>query len=128
MKRIFLFLTAILISVCGYGSGSVDFNRRMADRLFPAGEFDTVAYAPFSFEYGGVASGECLPGWKCSTTDVKLEDRVLRTAVYTDPVTGLTITAKVNIYTLSGGIDYTLFVKNNGTSNSQIISNLKALD
>ena len=128
MKRLFVLVAAMLTYVCGFGGNSAAFNRQMADKLFPVGSFDSVTYAPFSFEYGGVHSSECLKSWKCSTTDRTLEDRILRTAVYSDPATGLEITAKVNIYTLSGGIDYTLYVKNCGSGNSPIISNLKALD
>ena len=105
----------------------IELNKATADRLFPPGAAisdDT----PFSFEYNGIISSVFITSWNYSASDRILEDRILRTAVYSDPLTGLEIRAVVNIYTLSPGIDYTIYLKNNGSSDTPIISDLKALD
>ncbi len=84
--------------------------------------------APFSFEYGGRASGEFLAGWAYDCRDRELEDRTVRTAVWSDPATGLEIKAVVNIYRKTSGVDWTLYLTNRGGKNTPVIRSLRALD
>ncbi len=84
--------------------------------------------APFSFEYGGRSSAEFIDGWDYSVSEKTLEDRILRTCLWTDPGTGLQIKALVNIYTEAPGIDWTFYLSNTGKENTPVIRNFKAMD
>ena len=127
MKKALLFIMTCAAAVLSCSRTGKDLNKDLADRLFPL-KVNDVNEVPFTFEYGGVPSGEFISGWNYSASDKVSDDRIVRTAVYTDPATGLEIKALVSIYKLSGGIDYTLYLKNTGSENTPVISNLKALD
>ena len=80
---------------------------------------------PFSFRYGGVSSSELLPLWAFETTNI---DKFNRKYSWTDPKTGLKVTAQVRLFERFAGVDWMLFFENTGTRNTPLIENVKAID
>ena len=84
---------------------------------------------PFSFRYGGRPSATLLPTWKRTrrshTRDVR---RTQHTLTYTDPQTGLVVRCVAVEYHDFPTVEWTLYLKNTGTKDSHILSDIQALD
>ena len=84
---------------------------------------------PFSFSYGGLASGDLLSGWKLTRSSRVVDAaRTERTLVYTDPKTGLVVRCVSVEYQDFPSVEWTLYFKNSGTNDTPILSDIQALD
>jgi hypothetical protein len=94
-------------------------------QLSEASLFSMNPALPFSFRYGGVNSSELLPSWKFEIKDI---DRLNRIYSWTDPKTGLKVSAQVRLFERFAGVDWVLHFENTGTENTPLIENVKAID
>jgi alpha-galactosidase len=84
---------------------------------------------PFSFKYGERTSADFLKD--CATEDASEEldeCRTRRTLTYTDPHTGLQVRCVAVEYDDFPVVEWTLYFKNTGTSDTPILSDILALD
>jgi len=87
------------------------------------------AKPPFSFVYGGKTSDELLGGWTFSQTRKKLDaNRTRTTQTYSDPKTGLELRCVMVQYNDYPTVEWTLYFRNNGSSDSPILENVQPLD
>ena len=88
----------------------------------------TASAAPFFFIYGGVRSEKLLPGWQrqgaTNETPVAIEHRVR----WTDPQTGLVVSAEVKVFKQYPAVDWVLHFENTGTQDTPILEGIQALD
>lgn len=83
----------------------------------------------FSFVYDGHNSNELLRDWTLDKTSRKLDkQRTERTLTWTDPKTGLVVRCVAVEYSDFPSVEWTIYLKNNGTRDTPIISDLKAID
>lgn len=83
----------------------------------------------FSFTYDGRSSVDFLKSWRVEKTSITVDDkRTKHVVTYTDPDTGLTIRSVAIEYHDFPIIEWTLYFKNTGTSDTPILENIKALD
>ncbi|MBN1341297.1 MAG: NPCBM/NEW2 domain-containing protein [Phycisphaerae bacterium] len=84
---------------------------------------------PFSFTYGGEASAALLKDWKLDRQIKKLDEhRTQRTWTWTDPKTSLVLRWSAIEYHDFPTVEWTLYFKNGGTSDTPIIADIQALD
>ena len=84
---------------------------------------------PFSFSYGGTPSSLLLKSWQRELKTKKLdENRTEMTLQYTDPKTGLVVTCVAIRYHDFPTVDWTVYLKNTGKTDTPIIENLQAID
>jgi alpha-galactosidase len=84
---------------------------------------------PFSFKYGDQSSAELLMKWKAERVSDELDEfRTQRTITYTDPETGLEVKCVVVEYRDFPSVEWTLYFKNTGSSDTPIISDIQAMD
>jgi len=84
---------------------------------------------PFSFMYGGKPSSELLPHWLVERTKKQLDDkRTQYITTWNDPETKLEVRMIAVAYHDFPTVEWTVYLKNNGTENTPIISELKGLD
>ena len=76
---------------------------------------------PFSFMYNGINSSELLPYW---TFDVKEIDDINRVYSWTDPKTGLKVSAQVCFASL----EWDLYFENTGTQDNPPVENIMTYD
>lgn len=83
----------------------------------------------FSFTYNGKSSDQLLGGWVSNQTEVALDaQRVQRTTVYSDPMTGLQVTCQAIQYNDFPADEWVLYFKNTGTSDTPVLEGVNALD
>jgi alpha-galactosidase len=88
-----------------------------------------TAEAPFSFVYGGKRSAEFLKSWDLKRSSRRLDaQRVEHTLVYRDPATGLELRCVAVEYQDFPTVEWTLYFKNTGSSDTPILENIQALD
>lgn len=88
-----------------------------------------AARSPFSFIYGGESSIDFFKTWKFEQTSSALDDkRTEHVVTYTDPDTGLSVRSAVIEYHDFPTVEWTLYFKNTGPSDTPIVENIKALD
>ena len=80
---------------------------------------------PFSFQYGGVDSSEFLPTWKFEAKNIDLLNTVYS---WTDPKTGLKVSAFVRRFERFAGVDWVLYFENTGAKDTPLIENVKVID
>jgi alpha-galactosidase len=84
---------------------------------------------PFSFVYGGKSSDNLLGNWMFAESVEKLdENRIQKTQTYEDPITGLQVRAVIVSYRDFPTVEWTIYFKNTGKSNTPIIENIQAVD
>lgn len=84
---------------------------------------------PFSFAYDGKASKELLAAWKLERKARPLDaQRQERTLAWTDATTGLQVRCVAIEYANFPTVEWTLYFKNTGTSDTPILSEILALD
>ena len=84
---------------------------------------------PFSFIYGKRHSKDLLPAWERGFSQSTDESGATRyTARWTDPETGLEATCSAASHRDYPAIEWTLYLKNNGTASTPIIENIQGLD
>lgn len=82
----------------------------------------------FSFRYDGADSAELLKTWTRAATNVDEKDRLRQEVVWTDPKTGLRVTAAVTGWKRYPDVEWVLHFENQGTQDTPIIENIQALD
>jgi alpha-galactosidase len=84
---------------------------------------------PFSFTYGGKPSREVLKRCRRETAQERLdENRTAHTILYTEPATGLQVRWQGMEYPRFKTVEWTLYFKNTGSSDTPIITDIRALD
>ena len=83
---------------------------------------------PFSFVYDGRPSVDLLTSWKGSAETREEPGRVVHTVCWTDPKTGLRVSAVVTAFKRYGAVEWLLHFENTGTQDTPIIENIHALD
>lgn len=84
---------------------------------------------PFSFVYGGKASGELLAKWPRKEEVRKLDDaRTARDISWTDPETGLEVRCAMVTYRDFPTAEWTLHFRNTSQKNTPILSDILAID
>ena len=88
----------------------------------------TASTAPFFFIYGGVRSEKLLPGWKREATTKINHDTIEHLVRWTDPQTGLVVSADVKVFKQYPAVDWVLHFENTGANDTPIIEGIQALD
>jgi len=102
---------------------------RLGDLPFAQPSQEPDATPPFSFTYGGQSWAALLPGWKLERTQRELDaQRTEHTLTYTDPATGLVVRCVAIEYHDYPTVEWTLYLRNDGTADTPIIADLQALD
>ena len=83
---------------------------------------------PFSFRYGGVESAELLKTWSRKTVSTDAADRVRHHVTWSDPKSGLQVTAVVSNFKRYPAADWVLYFENQGRHDTPILENIQALD
>jgi alpha-galactosidase len=84
---------------------------------------------PFSFTYDGKPSTEFLATWKLDRTTKKIdENRTAHTLIYTEPSGGLSVRCEAIAYQDFPTVEWTLYFKNSGKTDSPILENIQSLD
>jgi alpha-galactosidase len=106
-----------------------------AARQWSAAKFEgleggpVAAAPPFSFTFEGKASAELLPAWELKRTARKLDDqRTARTLTYTEPKTGLVLRCEAIEYHDFPVVEWTLYFRNSGSSDTPILERILSLD
>jgi len=86
------------------------------------------APAPFSFTLGGKPSTEILTSRHESNHQILDEHRTAHTLIYTEPDSGLQVRWEGLEYPQSKTIEWTLYFKNTGSSDTPMIADIQALD
>lgn len=81
----------------------------------------------FSFTYGGKASKDLLRNWDFSQSGEKQDAYTLETAKWTDPDTGLQVTAETKRFA-GGAVEWVARLENTGKGNSLMIENFRIAD
>jgi alpha-galactosidase len=132
MKRAMTLVLAILALAIGIIPGSAvawdpssAHDRTSAD-AFAAGHLTKTAFPPFAFLYGGKQVQPLIGKWAV-TADEKTEGaKFIRTVVYTDPSTGLRVTAVYTIYRDFPAVEWVVRLKNTGRSDTPVIEKVRA--
>jgi len=80
---------------------------------------------PFSFQYDGTDSSELLPKWVFEEKNIDALNTVYS---WTDPKTGLKVSAHMRRFERFAGVDWVLYFENTGGNNTPLIENVKAID
>ena len=100
-----------------------------AARDWVADYFGRACPKPFSFVYGGKPSGELLTGWEFKQSREKLDaHRTQTTHTYADPKTGLKLSCVIVEYDDYPTVEWTLYLRNAGSSDTPIIESIQPLD
>jgi alpha-galactosidase len=84
---------------------------------------------PFSFSYGGGSSGELLPRWKVEQEAAATTSASRRQTIrWTDPETGLRVTAELTAFKNFPAVEWLLRFENTGTQDTPILESVQALD
>ncbi len=102
----------------------------LADLPLREGERDPYSTEPpFSFSYGGKSSAELLPSWQVERASRKLDPaRTERTVVWSDSQTGLQVRCVAVEFADFPTVEWTVYFKNAGTSDTPILSDIQAVD
>ena len=95
----------------------------------PRYDFEPTSDPPFSFEYGGKSSRELLKNWNPVYTKQKIDDtKTERTVTWTDPETGLQVCCVATEYVHFPTIEWILYFKNTGTTETPILQKIQSMD
>ena len=84
---------------------------------------------PFSFTYGGRPSAPLLAEWPVKVADERLDaNRTRRTLTWTDPKTGLEVRCVAVEYVDYPAVEWTVYFKNTGTTNTPILEKIQGVD
>ena len=84
---------------------------------------------PFSFVYGGRASGDLLQAWPKNTETTRIDAASTRRAMtWTDPASGLEVRCVAVDYADFPAVEWTVYFKNNGKQNTPILEKIQGLD
>lgn len=84
---------------------------------------------PFSFKYGDQSSANLLKNWKTEHSQKRLDkNRTEQTLRFTDRDTGLEVRAEAIVYNDFPAVEWVLYFKNTGKSDTPILENILPLD
>lgn len=84
---------------------------------------------PFSFTYAAKPSGSLLRSWLRKDVSKSLDcDRLETVTTWTDPASGLRVTWKAIRYSDFPAVEWLLYFENTGTSDTPVISDVRAMD
>lgn len=84
---------------------------------------------PFSFTCGGKASADLLRSWTVERTARSLDDhRTALTLTWSDPAGGLSVRGEAVAYDDFPVVEWTLFFRNRGATDSPLLENIRSLD
>ena len=92
------------------------------------GDWWPAAKPPFSFVYDGKPSETFLHSWQRKTESRQLADRVEYLTSWTDPKTGLKVSATAIAFKDFPAVDWVLRLENTGSQDSPIVEKVQALD
>ncbi|MHB1456921.1 MAG: NPCBM/NEW2 domain-containing protein [Armatimonadota bacterium] len=88
---------------------------------------DTVP--PFSFIYDGITSSDFLSGWNRNAESKKIDAKRTKTVLtFDDPKTGLQLKCESVEYSDYPAVEWIIYFKNNGSKDTPVISNIRAMD
>ena len=117
-------LLAWLQTVAGVTAGGPD----MADSWKKQLDGENLA-EPFSFTYAGEPSGEVLKRCRRTSSHKRLDEgRTAHTLLYVDPKTGLQVRWEGIEYPRFRTVEWTLYFKNTGSSDTPILADVQVLD
>lgn len=91
--------------------------------------FSSQAALPFSFSFGGKSSNQLLHDWKRSDEVREIDtQRREHTRTWLDPETGLQVRLRATEYTSFPVVEWTVWLKNTGKTDTAILENIQALD
>ena len=128
-----LIIVGMLISMtnpnAAYAQSSSADEMAAAQKWFAARFTAETPDPPFSFTYGGQASSELLKTWRLERARRSLDDhRSECTLTYSDPQTGLVVRCVAVQWKDFPTVEWTLFFKNSGSSDTPILENIQATD
>jgi len=82
---------------------------------------------PFGFKYDGKASSAFLSGWQKSQKTEPAEGGLLERQTFTDPATGLKVTAEVRTFKDYNAVEWVLNFSNEGKTDTAIIEDIQPL-
>lgn len=89
----------------------------------------TGANIPFSFLYGGQSSSRLLPKWDHQTKTNRIdENRIEHSQIWTNLQTGLEVRCEAVEYTDYPVVEWIVYFKNTGTSNTPVLKDIQGLD
>ncbi len=121
---ILLLLPALTLSAAGWDRAAA--GDRPSLEKFIAARVDKAGAPAFSFIYGGKPAGEILSKWKITEETAAAADKTIKTVIYTDPGTGLRVSAVTTIYADSPAVEWVLRFKNEGKADTPIIEDVQA--
>jgi alpha-galactosidase len=99
---------------------------RASRDAFAGGHLTKTAPPPFAFVYGGKASSGLIGKWSVTSEERTEGSKLIRTVVFTDPSTGLRITAVYTIYGDFSAAEWVVRFKNTGRTDTPIIEKVQA--
>jgi hypothetical protein len=107
-------------------AGEMESSRSFAAVVLGAAD---PARLPYSFTYDGRSSREFLAGCQRNESTQPVEDAgTRRTVTYTDPETGLQVRCQAVEYADFPTIEWTLYFRNTGKTETPILENIRALE
>ena len=97
-----------------------------ASMLFPPDQWKT-AKVPFGFKYGGKDSEGFIGGWQKSREAVASEGGEIDRQTFSDPATGLKVTAEVRTFKDYDAVEWVLRFNNEGKADTPIIADIEPL-
>lgn len=117
-------LMAVLFAARWAYAAAIEPADASAAQAWVADAIERAAAGPFSFVYGGKPSAELLPGWKVQR---EMKDGQFRIA-WTCPDTGLEVRLEGAALADSPTVEWVVYLKNTGASDTPILEDIQALD
>lgn len=127
MKRILTLLVLLSTPLAASGPAPGPTHDRKALDAF-AGDRISEKTAPFSFLYDGRPFAGLLPAWSSAANTVRKDDRTLTTLSWTDPRTGLKVTAVFTVFDDFPAVEWVIRFKNEGSADTPVIEDVAACD
>ena len=128
----FLAVLAVLVMVCGASRspGALPVADEMKSRsLWLKNHFGSrTATPPCSFTYAGREAGQLLAKWPRAFSHHAFTDRTLHATSFTDPQTGLIVRCEVTEFRDHAAVEWVVYLKNTGSTDTPILSDIRALD
>lgn len=110
-------------------SGEMERAQQWMAARFDGPSQDHQAEPFFSFIYDGKPSTDLLHSWHVARTSRQIDHaRIERTLTYTDPRTGLSVRCVGIQYSDFPTVEWTVYFKNTGTTDTPILEDIQAID
>ncbi len=93
---------------------------------FVAAHLSKTAPPPFAFVYGGKPSSGCVGKWSVTSEERTEGRKLVRTVVWTDPSTGLRVTAVYTVFLDFPAAEWVVRFKNTGRAATPILERVRA--